>query len=248
MTLNVGSFTPLKKLLPMIKKYTHIIGYIIDLIYPKLCVCCNHRLGYYENHICIRCQIHIPRTRCENKVDNKIEKTFWGRINVVAATSLMYFNKGSDYQKLIHVLKYKKRTDIGLFLGMILGQELEQSSRFKNIDYIVPIPLHPKKLKRRGYNQCDYIAQGLSPYLNADVKSNMLERVLDNKTQTKMTRSERWLNVEGIFECSNSDNLQDKNVLLVDDVLTTGSTLEAAAIPLIQAGANIYIVTIGFAV
>ncbi|MCL3780061.1 ComF family protein [Prolixibacteraceae bacterium JC049] len=218
---------------------------VFELLFPRLCSCCGNRLLQSESCICSYCIFHFPKTHYHLLPDNPVEEIFWGRVKLKSATAFLFFSKGSQYQKLIHQLKYQRGTDVGRILGQHLGSDLSNSRRFFNIDYIIPVPLHPNKEKKRGYNQSLIIAEGMSLSMRKPILDGNLYRKLENPTQTRKNRFQRWKNVEGIFDVRNATELKLKHVLLIDDVITTGSTLEAACHPLVQAGAEVSIATIG---
>lgn len=206
-----------------------IFHHFTGLIYPNICCVCNKELKIGESVICMNCLFHIPRTNYHLQPNNELEKRFWGKVAIEHATAFYFFQKGSDYQKILHKLKYKKEQEIGHIFGKYAGVELLESENFRHFDYIVPIPLHKKKLAKRGYNQSELIANGLSEVMQVPIETKTLYRAIENPTQTKKNVYERWQNSEGIFALKNQDTFAGKHVLLVDDVLTTGSTLIAAA-------------------
>ncbi|MBC7124867.1 MAG: ComF family protein [Bacteroidales bacterium] len=177
---------------------------------------------------------HIPRTRFWNWDDNPVSQIFWGRVNVEHACSFFYFRKGSRYRKLLHMLKYQGREDIGVFLGRQFGLELKSSELYKPITSIIPVPLHPKRFKERGYNQAEAIARGLSEAMDVPVVTDVLLRNIYTQTQTKKTRMERMQNIAGAFTICNPEKIEGGHVLLVDDVITTGATLETCTQTLID--------------
>ncbi|MDA3820514.1 MAG: phosphoribosyltransferase family protein [Candidatus Delongbacteria bacterium] len=197
------------------------------LFYPKICDACGKSLMHQEAILCTECLVKLPRTSFHDDTDNELAQVFWGRVNIEQATALMHFVKGSLYRKLIHKLKYQNRPDIGEFLGRELGGELKQAKLFQNLDCIIPVPLHPDKQKIRGYNQAEMIAKGMSSVMDVPVSSNNLVRKVFTKTQTKKGRYDRWENVSRVFEVHKPDEFANKYVLLVDDVITTGATIEA---------------------
>jgi len=199
----------------------------INLLFPDLCIVCNENLQKNEQHICVNCLYGIPKTNFHLLPDNPIEKRFWGKVPIFRGTAFFYFHKGSPFQKLLHALKYKGNKEIGEVLGKHAAADLLDSIDFSDVDVIIPVPLHPKKFKKRGYNQSEWIAKGMSEILNIPQDSTTLYRVRENTTQTKKTVFERYENTEGIFELLDKNTFSGKHVLLVDDVLTTGSTLEA---------------------
>lgn len=199
----------------------------VDLIFPNTCVCCGQPLVNQEEVLCLKCNIGMPRTSFHLLPNNPIEQIFWGRAKVESASSYFYYSKGSIYKNILHHLKYKNREDIGLYMGRMYGSELKNADSFSTIDCIVPIPLHPKRERNRGYNQSLAIAKGLSLSLGKEINKNSLYRRFYNNTQTKRGRFQRWENVENLFAIKNDHLLEGKHILLVDDVITTGATLEA---------------------
>jgi ComF family protein len=201
---------------------------LLDLIYPNLCFICGETLLKSESHICLSCLNNIPRTNYHLLTDNPVEKRFWGKAPIFRGTSFFFFQKGSPFQKLLHELKYKGNKEIGEILGRYAAAELLNSPDFCSIDIIIPIPLHPKRFAQRGYNQSEWIGKGLSAVLDKPQDTNTLKRLKQTTTQTKKSVFERFENTEGIFELSGAKELEGKHLLLIDDVLTTGSTLNAA--------------------
>jgi len=199
------------------------------LFYPNLCAVCDTPLVHGEEVMCTSCNYKLPRTRNWRESDNEVAKIFWGRVYLSHACSFFYFRKGSRYQKLLHKLKYSGRKDIGRYLGQQFGQELRNLDQFKDLAGIIPVPLHPTKLRKRGYNQSEWIALGLSDAMSIPVITSVLHRAIYTETQTKKGRLERWDNVSEVFGISNKEQIKGKHLLLVDDVVTTGATLEACA-------------------
>ncbi|PJA10039.1 MAG: hypothetical protein COX70_00045 [Flavobacteriales bacterium CG_4_10_14_0_2_um_filter_32_8] len=217
-----------------------------NLIFPKLCCACNQALLKNEKIICTTCIVNLPKTNFHLDVENPVNKIFWGRVPIEMATSFYLFSKKGKVQHLLHQLKYKGVKEVGSVIGNLFGQELKQSTSFNGIDYIIPVPLHKKKLKKRGYNQSEWIAKGLSEAMDIPINLNTLHRKVDSTTQTKKSRYNRWENVGEIFDITGNE-LDNKSVLLVDDVLTTGATIEACAQVLIQHGCKVYVATIAYA-
>ncbi|MBI4946784.1 MAG: ComF family protein [Bacteroidetes bacterium] len=201
----------------------------LSLIFPKVCAACGKSLLKSEESICTYCLYHLPKTNFHLYNDNPVIKLFWGRTNIFSASSLYTFSKGSKVQHLIHQLKYRGKKEIGVSLGKYYGRELKTSPLFSSSNLVIPIPLHPKKLKKRGYNQSETFAQGIAESMQAENGSNLLIRTHYSETQTRKSRFARWENVEEIFKVVSPEKIQGKHVLLVDDVVTTGSTLEACA-------------------
>ncbi len=186
--------------------------------------------------MCTRCNYKLPKTRKFNLPDNEVAKIFWGRVYLTHACSFFFFRKGSRYQKLLHKLKYSGRKDIGRYLGQEFGQELRKVESLKDIACVIPVPLHPKKLRKRGYNQSEWIAIGLSDTMLVPVVTNVLVKTTHTESQTRKGRLERWDNVSEVFSIANKELIKGKHLLLVDDVVTTGATLEACAQTLINEG------------
>lgn len=205
-----------------------ILSDFLDLFYPRTCAACGFNLIHNEKLICTKCLFFLPKTNFHKDIDNPVARLFWGRVKIEYASAYFYFNKGSRFRKLIHQLKYKGQKQIGFELGRQFGFNLAESL-FNEIDVIIPVPLHPKKEKKRGYNQSECIALGIADAMKKQVETKLIFRSVATQTQTKKTRIERWENVEDIFHLSNVQALEGKHVLLVDDVVTTGSTLEACS-------------------
>lgn len=203
------------------------LNHIIDLFFPNLCLVCDEGLVSGEEQLCLSCFNKIHKTNYHLAKDNPVEKRFWGKVRLERASSYFFFQKGSDFQKLIHELKYRGNKEIGIVLGKYAALDLLQSEDFNSIDVIIPVPLHRKKLAKRGYNQSDQIGIGISKIMEKPLTTHNLVRKLESATQTKKSVFERFENTQGIFELKNPDELAGKHILLVDDVLTTGSTLEA---------------------
>jgi len=221
---------------------------VAHLFYPQLCAGCGNDLSDNGQLICLRCLNEIPVTNFHLHAANPIEKIFWGRVAITAATSYTYFTKNSMMQQLLHGLKYQGRKETGIFFGRKIGAALIASNRFGDIDAIIPVPLHPKKERKRGYNQAAVIAAGISEKMQLPVLSAPLVRTGSGETQTHKTRVERWHNIEGLFRVSATKELKGKHVLLVDDVITTGATLEACSAELLKVeDTRVSIVTVAYA-
>ena len=232
----------------MLHPVKEIFTDFISLVYPGICAACNNALLKNEQSICTHCMFHLPKTNYHLNNDNPVNKLFWGRVNINAAASFYLYTKGGKVQNLIHSLKYNGQTDVGTVAGEWYGYELQSSEEFKNIDLIVPVPLHKKRLKKRGYNQSDFFALGLSKSLAVIVESNNMIRKENSSTQTKRSRYARWTNVSDLFEVSEPAKFENKHILLVDDVVTTGSTLEACAGEILKiANTKVSIATIAYA-
>jgi ComF family protein len=199
------------------------------IFYPELCANCDNQLEKNENTICTFCRHDLPLTNFTNYSENKITKTFYGRVVIEKANSLLFYRKVGITKKLIHELKYKGNEEIGHFFGNWLGEILKQNNQFSDINLIIPVPLHPKKLKQRGYNQVSKFGEKLSDYLEKPFLENVLLRTSTSKTQTFKARFERFNNNDTKFQLNNTSSFKNKHILLIDDVITTGATLEACA-------------------
>jgi len=221
----------------------------ISLLFPRLCYACGNHLLRNENLICTECYVIIPRTNYHLQNDNPVAMLFWGRCRIEKAAAFSYYNKGSRIRKLIHNLKYKGIKEIGFELGRIYGVSLRDSEFINDIDLIMPVPLHPAKERVRGFNQSELISRGLADAVLRPVDSTTLRRITVSATQTKRSRYERWTNVEGIFGVSDTDTIKGKHILLVDDVITTGSTIESCTAELLKIeGVRVSVVAMAFAV
>jgi ComF family protein len=205
---------------------------IFYLFFPKMCSCCHEPLVQSEKEICISCRFQLPTTEFTDERDNQVERAFYGRIKIEFATALLFYRKKGLSQKLIFQLKYKGRQGIGDLLGNWLGSQLKESKRLPKVDYIVPVPLHPKKLKKRGYNQLTTFGKSISKILDAPFITDVLIKKSASETQTLKRRFDRWNNVNEIFYITNQVIFKNKHVLLIDDVITTGATLESCALQL----------------
>lgn len=204
----------------------------IDIIYPNACLGCEEPLVSNEDLICIKCLHELPKTDFPADFDNPVLRIFSGRCFLEKATSYLRFVKGGTVQSLMHHFKYRGRTEVGEKMTHLALSELRQTSFFKDIDIILPVPLHPSKLKIRGYNQSEVIAQTIANHTHIDYSTSILLRRYYNETQTKKSRFARWLNVKTVFAVDHPEKLEGKHILLVDDVVTTGSTVEACVIKL----------------
>jgi ComF family protein len=226
----------------------HCFDDLLWLIYPELCVSCSKPLPTGVKCLCTNCRFHLPKTNFHLEKENPVIKQFWGKVKIEAAASYFLFTKGEKVQHLIHLLKYGKRRDIGVFIGEIYGYDLKKSKSFADIQVIIPVPLHPQKLRKRGYNQSECFAEGLSQSMKVAYDSTTLLRTTETQTQTRKHRFERFENVDRVFSVSNPSQISGKHILLVDDVVTTGSTLVACAEALLeQPGTRVSIATIAYA-
>lgn len=220
----------------------------VGLLFPVLCNCCGQSLVRGEHMVCLSCYHDLPFTDFHMVDDNPVAKRFWGRVELQSATALLHFQKGNKVQHLVHELKYKDNPDVGVYLGELLGKQLTASPGFNDVDVIVPVPLHWRKQFARGYNQSACFAEGIANVMGVKAEAKLLLRASHTTTQTKKTREERWLNVKDVFELKKPERYANQHILLVDDVITTGATLDACAQKLLAIpGAKISIATIAVA-
>jgi ComF family protein len=225
-----------------------LINDFLSLIYPRYCEACGSNLYKHEDLICNQCIITLPHSNYHLLSVNEINLLFAGRVPLVHALCIFNFEKSGRVQKLIHALKYQNQMGLGIWLGNYYANLLKVNSILEDVDLLIPIPLHKKKLKQRGYNQSECYAKGLSEIFERPMLNNCIQRLSETSTQTKKKKFERWQNVEGVFKINNPSILENKHVLLVDDVITTGATIDAAwqTIKDIE-GIKISVISIAFA-
>lgn len=214
---------------PIIMNIREWFHTIVNLFYPHVCAACGETLLKDETTVCTTCRFTLPRTGYELYADNPVAQIFYGRVAFHAVTSCFFFAKAGKVQHLIHELKYKGNKEAGIFLGQQIGESIREAPSFQGIDYLIPVPLHPKRERQRGYNQSLMIVQGIHEVTGIAVGDKYLARGVYTETQTHKSAEERFKNVQDIFELRFAEELEGKHVLLVDDVLTTGATLEACA-------------------
>jgi ComF family protein len=207
---------------------------VLHLLFPHICTGCGSDILHEESVLCMRCIDAMPETNFELHPDNPVEKIFWGRLPLAGATAQFYFTKESLMQHLMHQFKYKGNKELGMQLGKIMGEQIKKSARFE-ADALVPLPLFAAKEKRRGYNQAAILCEGMAEAMNLPVLDKIISRPQHTETQTKKGRIERWKNMEGKFILSDADAIKNMHLLLVDDVVTTGATLEACGNELLKA-------------
>jgi len=210
-------------------KNVPILSHLIHVLFPELCHVCGSGLVKGEHIMCVPCFFNLPRTNAHTDPDNKTSELFAGRVPFTAATSYFYYSKYSKYAHLIHMMKYKGKPDIGVYLGKLLGQELKNTGFSAGIDLIIPVPLHKKRMRKRGYNQSLCIAEGISLATGIAIDTKSVIRVVNTSTQTKKDREQRAENMADVFTLDKEHGLASKHVLLVDDVITTGATIESLA-------------------
>ncbi|WP_338356340.1 ComF family protein [Yeosuana marina] len=200
---------------------------IVNVFFPKVCYACHDLLGDNEQDICTHCRNSLPVTGFHFNDDDTVLKVFYGRVKVINATALLRFEKKGIVQQLIHSLKYKGQEQIGVFLGDWLGGELKTVKAYEDIDLVIPVPLHTKKLKKRGYNQVAKFAQHIALALNVPYRDNILLKVTNTESQVLKKRLARWNDSNELFTLKNKHTIANKHILLVDDLITTGATMEA---------------------
>ncbi|MFD0794584.1 ComF family protein [Mucilaginibacter litoreus] len=220
----------------------------VSLIFPRLCVACNNTLIAGEELMCTDCRYNLPLTNFHLQPDNIVARQFWGKLDLQQAYALYYFNKGGKVQNMVHQLKYNDRPQVGNMLGNLAGKQLLQNKGYASVDLIIPVPLHTKRLKQRGYNQSAHFAEGIAEVLDARVENYNLVRSVATTTQTHKSRFARFENMKEVFKLSHPQSLANKHVLLVDDIVTTGSTLEACGNELLKVpGLKLSIAAIAYA-
>jgi ComF family protein len=222
---------------------------LMQLFFPHTCAACGSDVLNEETALCMQCLHQLPVTNFNQHANNPVEKIFWGKLSITAATSYCHFTKQSLIQNILHQAKYKNNQQAAIFMGNLLGTSLIQSNRFNTIDAIVPLPLFAARLKKRGYNQATLISKGIAEQTGKPIIETAVTRLSATETQTHKNRVERWQNMQGRFMVTNAAVLENKHILLVDDVVTTGATLEACGQELLTIkGTQLSIATIAYTV
>lgn len=228
----------------------HLKTYALDfchLFFPHVCNGCGTDVLADESMLCAACFQQLPSTGFISFPGNVIEKLFYGRLKVEQAGSAFYFNKNSLVQQLAFELKYKGNKDIGFYLGKLLGNQINESGRFNDVDVIIPLPLNAVKQRKRGYNQAEEICKGITAAWEKPLIANAVVRNVFTETQTHKNRISRWQTMDGVFAVNNPSMLQGKHILLVDDILTTGATIEACGSIILQVpGTRLSIATVAY--
>lgn len=220
---------------------------LLHLFFPHCCAACGTDLPDARQSICIRCRAQLPYTDYPLHYDNPVEQIFWGRLPVRAACSILYFTKRSMLQQLLHRLKYGGQESLGHALGQLMGHAMNLTERFNGIDLLVPLPLHPRRERKRGYNQAGLLCHGMQEVLDIKVGRKLLIREESTKTQTQKTRTERWMSMQGKFRCIHPESLKGKRVALIDDVITTGASVESCGQVILDSGArSLDIITLAY--
>ena len=228
------------------KLVQHIGRSVAHLFFPQVCCGCGSDLVHHQQLLCLHCIHQLPYTGFQLHAHNPVEKIFWGRLNVERAAGIFYLTKDSMLEKLLYQLKYKGRKETGVYCGSMMAQAIQHTS-LAEVDALVPLPLFPAKERQRGYNQATLLCEGMATVMHKPVWKNVIRRVTGTQSQTRKGRIERWQNMQGRFSVPDAAAVAGKHVLLVDDVITTGATLEACGHELATAGARVSILTLGYA-
>ncbi len=230
-----------------LRTFRFVLVSLRRLFYPRVCVLCHQALVKSERQLCLFCQQKLPKSRLVNPIENPVFNIFKGRIPVDQAGAFLVFRSGGITRQLLHEIKYRDNLDLAVWMGELYAEELIKSG-MNRADFIIPVPLHHRKQKQRGYNQSEAFADGLGTKMHIPVYATALQRRTFTQTQTRKSRWDRWRNVEDVFVVPNPENISGKSIILVDDVVTTGATLEACARALHLAGVQrIDIHTIAYA-
>lgn len=220
----------------------------VSLFYPRYCFACNEGLAKGEEIVCSKCRLDLPRSHYHTQRENPLFNRLNGRFPLQFAMCFLLFRKGGKVQNLLHALKYNNHPEIAVMLGRVYGKELFDHNYQERIDIIVPVPLHFTRKRKRGYNQSEEFAKGLSESMKIPVSTDAIERVTKTETQTRKNKLRRWENVNEVFRIKQVSQVKGKRVLLVDDVITTGATIEACANVLIEgAQSSISVISIAYA-
>ena len=225
----------------LLQKWAQTWDDFMGLLFPRLCLACSQPITFDETFICLDCQTTLPETGFHLSKKNLFTERFDGRLPLETAAALFFFTKKSKTQYLIHQIKYEDKREVAFELGRCLGQKLAQQPHFQGIDYIIPVPMHPQKRILRGFNQAEVFADGLSETMHTPVVATVLQKIKMTETQTKMSRLERMRNTEDVFHVTDPSLLSDKNIVIVDDVMTSGATLESCANALLEASPSVKI-------
>lgn len=204
-----------------------------DFFFPRMCLGCGRKLLFSERGLCVNCLMELPKTHILNTPENEMEKCLWTHTQLQRASALYFYTKGGTLSKILQGMKYQHRKTLCVQMGRLIGTELRPSGFFQGIDCLIPVPLHPARLRQRGYNQSEMLAKGISAVTGIPLVTDALVRIHNNATQTHKSGSERWQNTQGLFApTEHAGLLENKHVMLVDDVFTTGATLSACILAL----------------
>ena len=232
--------------------FATIKSYLNDfshLLYPHNCEGCGTDVLNDDGFLCAKCLHGLPETGFINTPGNPVEKSFYGRLKIEHAAASYYFTKDGLLQHLISLLKYKQHKEMGIFLGKLIGHQLLASNRFNSVEALLPLPLNERKEQKRGYNQAQLICDGIAEVWQKPVLSNAVVRTVFTQSQTNKNRIDRWQNMEGVFSVAHANQLANKHILLVDDITTTGATLEACGNKILQVpNTKLSILTVAFTI
>ncbi|WP_075590394.1 ComF family protein [Labilibacter marinus] len=224
------------------------INDFLRLFFPSVCLICGNALLTHENYICRKCNKDLPKSHFHLADNNPLNQLFWGRTNIDKVVSYLLYTHGNMVKHILHALKYRNQKELGFELGKRYSQELAEISYFDEVDWVIPVPIHAKKLAIRGYNQSEWIAKGICENLNGEIMPDNLYKKTFTSTQTNKSRYQRWENIENTFDLRDANALENKTVLLVDDVLTTGATIEGCANTLETIpGITVHVATLAYA-
>ncbi len=233
----------------MLSALTNYLKDFSHLLYPHNCEGCGTDVVNEDAFLCAKCLYNLPVTGFINTPENPVEKAFYGRMNVEKAGAAYYFTKDSLMQHLIFQVKYRNNKNVGIYLGNLLGYQLNETERFNDIDVLVPLPLNAKREFKRGYNQAQLICEGIAEVWPKPIVTSALERIIYTETQTHQTRTSRWENMDGVFQLKDYKQLEGKHIALVDDVTTTGATLEACGAELLKInGLKLSLLTVAYTI
>ena len=233
----------------MIATIKSYINSFSHLLYPHNCEGCGTDILNDDGYLCAKCYYDLPKTGFIDIADNPVEKSFYGRLTIEQAAAGYYFIKDGLLQHLIGQVKYKRHRDLGIYLGKLIGHQLNKSNRFTDVELLLPIPLNARKEAKRGYNQATVICEGIAQVWQKPIVADAVVRTVFTQSQTNKTRVDRWQNMEGVFAIANAHELQGKHILLVDDITTTGATLEACGSEILQvANTKLSILTVAFTI
>lgn len=208
---------------------------LLHFFYPHTCAGCGEAIPSTTQSICVDCLIQLPETRFQHSANNPVERLFYGRLKLRAAMASYFFSKKQALRHIIHAFKYEQNREVCIQMGKLMGEHIKNSERLHPVDYLIPIPIHASRAKKRGYNQAMLLCEGIEQATGIPILANHVCRAKATDTQTRKGRSERWENVAGGFYIEGENKLQQKHLLLIDDVITTGATLEACGSVIMKA-------------
>ena len=215
-------------------KIKTLLANFASLVYPELCIICGEPLIENEKFFCYACFLKLPKTNYHLIPENQAIERFAGKVSLIKASSFFYYSKGGIAQKLIAEIKYKGNSNLGEWIGTYIAKDMISSDFFQGIDYLVPVPLHRSKEKKRGFNQAEIIAKGIAQITKIPLNKSNVFREKSNTSQTRKGVFDRWKNTQNLFQAKDYELFKEKHILIIDDVLTTGSTIEALAQSLLK--------------